>query len=329
MPVPKVSVLVPTYNCGPFLDEAIQSVLAQTYSDFELVIVDNCSTDNTEEVVSRYRSDARVRYHKNATNLGLVGNWNKCLEYVTGQYIKYLCADDKFHVQALEKMVGVMEAHPTVSLVVADKEFFGSMTKTIKMPFQHLVDGKEVIYQTLRTFDFMGDPTVVMFRSSNLHVGGFRDKLWVVDWETWIRQLLVGDAYFIPETLTYIRKHANQVTNTVVVNNFTHRFAEYEFFKSLKENNEYNLDLKKIDIDKIIEKKAKACTKDVVYRQMPKLFKSDKLRKSFKKALKIALSEKVLFETLIEMIGGAALHLNPAYHKKIAAKRSAWKGLPH
>ena len=82
---PKVSVLIPTYNYAHILDETIESVLAQTYTDFELIIVDNCSQDNTEHVVSKYLIDKRVSYHRNSQNIGLAGNWNKCLELARGQ----------------------------------------------------------------------------------------------------------------------------------------------------------------------------------------------------------------------------------------------------
>src|SRR5687767_8430509 len=120
MSKPKVSVLIPTYNYAHFLDETIQSVLNQTYSDYELIIVDNKSTDSTVELVGKYLGDPRVRFYQNEKNLGLTGNWNKCLEYATGEYIKFLCADDKFHPEMLAKFVAVMEENPTVSLVTCD-----------------------------------------------------------------------------------------------------------------------------------------------------------------------------------------------------------------
>jgi glycosyltransferase involved in cell wall biosynthesis len=123
---PKVSVLIPTYNYAHFLDETIQSVLNQTYNDYELIIVDNKSTDDTLEVVDKYLGDRRIHFYQNATNLGLSGNWNKCLEYATGEYIKFLCADDKFHPEMLRKFVSVMDENPTVSLVTCDKESINS-----------------------------------------------------------------------------------------------------------------------------------------------------------------------------------------------------------
>ena len=76
---PTVSVVVPTYNYGRFLDEAIQSVLDQTFKDFELIIVDDNSNDNTKEVVKKYLGDCRVAYYKNERNLGMSGNFNQCV----------------------------------------------------------------------------------------------------------------------------------------------------------------------------------------------------------------------------------------------------------
>src|SRR5687768_14893088 len=91
---PRVSVLIPTYNYARYLDEAIQSAIRQTFTDFEIIIVDNNSTDNTAEVISKYLTDPRIRYYRNKSNIGLINNFNRCLELATGQYIKFLLADD-------------------------------------------------------------------------------------------------------------------------------------------------------------------------------------------------------------------------------------------
>lgn len=76
--MPEVTIAIPTYNRASLLKEAIQSVLNQTYKDFELLICDNTSTDNTEGVVSTF-SDPRIKYHKNKNNIGMMNNWNKCV----------------------------------------------------------------------------------------------------------------------------------------------------------------------------------------------------------------------------------------------------------
>ena len=80
---PKVSVLIPTYNYACFLDKAIESILDQTYTDFELIIVDDLSDDNTNEVVYKYLEDKRITYHQNSYTHGLPGNWNKCYLWLT------------------------------------------------------------------------------------------------------------------------------------------------------------------------------------------------------------------------------------------------------
>lgn len=296
--IPKVSVLIPTYNCASYLDEAIQSVLSQTYSNYELVILDNASKDGTAELVQKYVGDERVRYYKNDHTISLVDNWNKCLEYVRGEYVKYLCADDKFHPQMLEKFVAAMDEYPTVSLVAAYKRYFGSENRDIIMPFKGLVPGQEIINYTLGLHDFLGDPTVVMFRSANLKLGGFTNKiLWLTDWEMWIRHLNVGDAYIIPEVLTYIRKHEGQATKSVIMRNFIDHFDEYTFFKMIEENN-HKLDLSKVNLQKMIKMKARACATQVMYKSIPQLYRKD-VRQSFMKALKIAYKEKVIISSLI------------------------------
>ena len=147
--MPKVSVLIPTYNCASFLDESIQSVLDQTFTDFELIVVDNCSTDNSKEVVTKYLTDDRVKYHVNNKNLGAIGNFNKCLSLANGELIKLLCADDKFHPDLLQDFVSVMNEHPNVSLVSSYFNEFGQDTELIKPAFHGLVSGKKVINEVL------------------------------------------------------------------------------------------------------------------------------------------------------------------------------------
>jgi glycosyltransferase involved in cell wall biosynthesis len=299
MPIPpKVSVLIPTYNNASFLDETIQSVLNQTFQDFELIIVDNCSTDNTEEVVEKYLSDDRISYYKNSTNLGLSGNWNKCLEYAKGEYIKYLCSDDKFLPELLEKYVAVMDAHPQVSIVTSNRETFGKGVQFREVPFYYVQEGRKIIYKTLETFNWIGEPTLVMFRKSNLYIGPFRKLIFITDMEMWLRQLTVGDCYFLPETLCQVRTHPNQVT-TMATKNFINYFEEYELCKAIKERNGYDIDFSGLNMDKVLEQKALKCAK-AMYLVMPKLYKKNS-RKVFLKALKIAVSEKVLFDSFYKI----------------------------
>jgi glycosyltransferase involved in cell wall biosynthesis len=286
-----VSVLIPTYNSASFLDEAIQSVLDQTYTDFELIIVDNQSTDNTEELVSKYLHDSRVQYTKNETNIGVVGNFNRCLELANGKYIKYLMSDDKFHPQILEKFVAVMEEHPNVSLVTSDRGVFGEINYTWVLPFHHLQPGKKVIYDSLGSCNWIGEPTTVMFRRSNLHLGKFKsDYKYLIDWDMWLRHLSIGDCYVVPGALSFFRIHSNQVTRQVM-SNIHNYIEEYKFYKALRKNNEYGIDFKEFNPEKLIKVRALFCAKVII-----KAIMSRKLKKNWKlmqEAMQIIRQEKV------------------------------------
>lgn len=293
--MPKVSILLPTYNSALFLDEAITSALNQTFTDFELIIVDNCSTDNSYDVIAKYLHDKRVRYYKNETNIGVIGNFNKCLSYASGEYIKLLCSDDKFHPEAIRKFVAVMEQFPNVELVASFYEDFGMVSRVWDIPLVHLVKGKTMIEEILYNYNYLGQPTNVMIRKSGLKVGTFRPEYcWLSDWELWLRILTTGDCYIIPEVLTYAREHKNRVSQamTKLFNNY---FENYTLVKTIKEKNELNLDFSKFDIDTLIKRKAVDCSLAIPY-TITSLHKH-KNRQILKKAFSIAYKEGVLLDS--------------------------------
>ena len=103
---PIVSVCIPTYNGSQFLKECIESILAQTFSNFELLIIDDRSSDNTIDLAEEYATrDSRIKVTINTQNLGLVGNWNRCLEIARGEWIKFVFQDDLLAPECLEKML--------------------------------------------------------------------------------------------------------------------------------------------------------------------------------------------------------------------------------
>lgn len=314
MQPPKVSVVIPTYNYGHFLDETIQSVLDQTFTDFELIIVDNRSTDNTVEVVKKYLADSRVSFYVNETNVGLVGNWNKCLEYATGEYLKFLCADDKFAPQLLEKFVAIMEQYPNVSIVGSYNEVFGGYGFCRIGPFKGLTNGREVREVLLGSWNKLRNPSVVMFRMSAVRKAGkFNPKLFkLTDREYYVRLLTLGDCYIIPESLSYVRMHPN--TQSAKVRNKKHELIleRYWYMTSVKEHGmpKTNPDDEKVDAD--IKKKAIRCAA-VMYEMLPKLYKKQN-RKIFKTAYQIGSSEGVLFTPLLH-------YFQPKYIKQLISKK--------
>jgi glycosyltransferase involved in cell wall biosynthesis len=118
---PRVSILIPVYNRESMVKNAIDSALAQTYTDFEVVVCDNASTDDTWNVCSQYSGDPRVRLFRNQENVGPVRNWRRCLEEARGDFVKLLFSDDIIHPTYLEKAVPLL-GRKDVGMVVSDVE---------------------------------------------------------------------------------------------------------------------------------------------------------------------------------------------------------------
>src|SRR4051812_36005653 len=107
---PFVSVLMTAYNREAYIEQAIKSVLASTYSNFELIIVDDCSTDRTLDIAqAAANNDARIRIYKNEKNLGDYANKNKAASYARGKYIKYVDSDDMIYPHGLKVIITAME----------------------------------------------------------------------------------------------------------------------------------------------------------------------------------------------------------------------------
>src|SRR5438132_13383598 len=117
---PDVSICVPLYNGAAHLAECLESVLGQTFADVEIVLVDDGSTDGTVTIAEDFvRRDSRVRLYRNPKNLGLVANWNKCVELTNGEWIKFLFQDDFLQSICLEQMLDARK--PGVALVVCHR----------------------------------------------------------------------------------------------------------------------------------------------------------------------------------------------------------------
>lgn len=117
---PSVSIGMPVYNGETYLESTVESVLAQTFDDIEVIIVDNASTDGTETIArSLSARDTRVRYSRNPENVGVVRNYRRARSEATGRYFKWLAFDDPLHPAYLDKMVGLLEEHPEASIATS------------------------------------------------------------------------------------------------------------------------------------------------------------------------------------------------------------------
>lgn len=219
---PKVSICIPAFNAADYLRQAVESVLGQDYQDYEIVIIDNCSTDHTVSLVSELQqlSNGHIRFYQNDRNIGLVGNLNRCLEYAKGAYIKFLCADDMLLPGCLEKMAAGLDLHSSVKLVSCGRlviDMYGNKLGTRHyVAGDNIVSGKQVITRCLFGGNFIGEPTAVMFRKTDLK-GCFREDMpQLSDMDMWFQLLEQGDLLSLEKPLCAIRSHPAQMTHSNV-----------------------------------------------------------------------------------------------------------------
>jgi glycosyltransferase involved in cell wall biosynthesis len=131
--IPTISIGIPVYNGENYLEQTLQSLLAQTCKDFEIIITDNASNDRTREICQKYVAlDPRVRYFRNATNLGCTGNFNIVFQYARGKYFKWAPHDDLYDPKFLEKCVEPLERDPGIILCYARTSIIDENGKFVK-----------------------------------------------------------------------------------------------------------------------------------------------------------------------------------------------------
>ncbi|MBP7810058.1 MAG: glycosyltransferase family 2 protein [Bacteroidia bacterium] len=209
MSSPLVSVLMPVYNASAYVKEAIESILNQSYQNFEFVIINDGSTDSSEEVVLSVKNE-KIKYHKNETNLGLIKTLNKGIDLCKGEYIVRMDADDISLPERIKKQVEFMEANKGVGVCGSDHIHFGK--------------GKQIAHSSHHTHDLISG--WMLFNSSVVHPAliirtsilktetpYFNSEFkHVEDYELWSRLIFKSKFADVPETLLKYRIHASQVS---------------------------------------------------------------------------------------------------------------------
>lgn len=207
---PLVSVVMPVYNAEKYLPAAIESILNQTFSDFEFLILNDGSTDNSAAIISRYR-DSRIRLIQAAENQGLIAQLNQGLHLARGRYIARMDADDISLKNRLEKQVKFLEAHPEVGILGAAISHLGpaGITYTETFPLTH---------PRIQSFLLLDTPfahPVVMLRRAVLlenHLHYHPAYPAAEDYKLWLDMLQVTQGANLPEPLLYYRDSGTQVS---------------------------------------------------------------------------------------------------------------------
>jgi glycosyltransferase involved in cell wall biosynthesis len=221
---PFVSIVTPVYNGEAYLRECIESVLAQTYSNWEYIVVNNCSTDGTLRIAEAYSCrDSRIRVHNNDTLLPIIANHNRAFRLISpeSKYCKVVSGDDWIYPECLARMVAVAEANPTVGLVGSYQLSGGEdkwYVRTYGLPYSStVVPGREIARaHLLGTLDVLGDPTSSLYRADLVRRTDsfYPNATAEADLSACYECLRYSDFGFVHQVLSYERLHPEQMTTT-------------------------------------------------------------------------------------------------------------------
>jgi glycosyltransferase involved in cell wall biosynthesis len=230
----KVSVILPNYNHSLYLKERIESILHQTFQDFELILLDDCSTDSSREILSCYQNHPRVsQFVMNETNSGSTfKQWNKGISLSKGEYIWIAESDDVAEPTLLENLVQVLENNPSVSIAYSQStrmDSQGVRTGTWKSWTDELdkdlfagdfvMKGPEFIPRFLVFKNVLPNASAILFkRAVALHVQGADETIrYCSDWLLWLKMLSISDVGFVHSPLNHFRFHDQSVIGKVNV----------------------------------------------------------------------------------------------------------------
>lgn len=241
MHMPKVSVILTSFNHAKYICEAIDSTLNQTFGDFELIILDDCSSDNSWDLINQY-SDPRIKAFRNEVNKGPVEGVNRAItEIVTGEYIAIHHSDDVWELDKLEKQVKYLDGHPEIGAVfsnaLAIAENSSPLTDDQPVYTDVFNQPNRTRHEWLRFFLNKGNalchPSILIRKLCYQDCGLYRSNLaQLPDLDMWIRLCLKHEIHVLPEKLIRFRVRDNEA-NTSASRPETRIRTIYEFYKLL------------------------------------------------------------------------------------------------
>ena len=202
-----VSIITPSYNTAPLIEETIKSVQSQTYTNWEMIIVDDCSKDNTDEVVLKYLSDLSIKYIKNEKNSGAAVSRNKALKEAKGRWIAFLDSDDLWEAEKLEKQINFM----------IEKYCYFSYTSYQEIdensnPLNRIIKGPRKISKLgMHAYCWIGCLTV-MYDRQKVGLIQIEDIKKNNDYAMWLKVCKKENCFFLDENLAKYRKRAGSIS---------------------------------------------------------------------------------------------------------------------
>lgn len=240
--MPMFSVIIPTYNCGAFIGQAIDSVLSQTFADYEVIVLDDGSTDATRDIVARYTHDARVRYiHQD--NRGLAAARNAAIRASSGAYIALLDADDLWHPRKLEIQSGYLDSNPGLALLCSNAYLFHENDLQSTQPVLRSLPGHDLtadeIFERIMTRENpVVCPTTVIARWAIESVGFYDEqlsRLGAEDRDLSLRITSRFEARCTGDLLAYYRVRHNSMQRNI---DKMFQARKYVLDKFIRDNNE-------------------------------------------------------------------------------------------
>jgi glycosyltransferase involved in cell wall biosynthesis len=210
---PKVSIVMPVLNGERYLGEAVESILAQAYRDYELVAVDDGSTDRTRILLHQFQDRLKLRYVNHPVCKGISISVNDGIQNATGEYITFLDHDDLWCPDFLETQVGYLDKHPDVGMVHSDFQTIDSEGNIIEESVAHCRQRKRVSGQVFRQLfmdSFIAGSSVVIRKECFDRLGGFDESLHWADYHMWLRVAYYYKIDYVPKVLTKYRQHTTQ-----------------------------------------------------------------------------------------------------------------------
>lgn len=224
--MPRISVVLPNYNYARYLKERFRSILAQRYTDFELLYLDDASTDESNRIAAHFAGDSRVRMHCFTDNSGGVYERRAAaVAAATGEWIWFAEADDSAHPLFLERLVALIDAHPGVGIAHSRMVTFDPAGRIVGLRWAAIADiarrlecgyaapgAMDAVDLTAGCF-YSSSSGILLRRDALIEAGGYDPRLRsAADWDLYLRMLRIADVVYTPEPLAYYRSHRNSVT---------------------------------------------------------------------------------------------------------------------